>query len=321
MKNAELKKGLNLIIEGLSTIANSLDVEEPKKAEKKTEKKVEEVMNPPEEASDEAEEVEDDLTTMKYSELKKLSATMGIDAKGTREELIERVREARLNGAEEPVEEAEESAEEEDEFLTKAKEASEEYDADEIIEVLKDVGIKATKKNYIEKLAEALKADLIDLDDDEEEEEPVEEESSDEEASESEIGEYNSVFDPNGYNDPASMNKKRAKACEKLVSSVLEDIENENLSKEDIVEFLEKVCTEDELDLVEDSDDDEQVIGLYLEIKKRFIDVDGNTCDLSEPYELENETPMCCGHELKYDDKSGKYICEVCGEEYEADEE
>ena len=34
-----------------------------------------------------------------------------------------------------------------------------------------------------------------------------------------------------------------------------------------------------------------------------------------------NGVPYCCGRPLSYDEDEGKYVCEHCGGEYEADEE
>ena len=49
-----------------------------------------------------------------------------------------------------------------------------------------------------------------------------------------------------------------------------------------------------------------------------FVDEEGNIALPNEPYEI-GENNFCCGHELKYDKKSKMYICEVCGQEYEAE--
>ena len=49
-----------------------------------------------------------------------------------------------------------------------------------------------------------------------------------------------------------------------------------------------------------------------------MIDDEGNTNEPGEPYEI-NEENYCCGHALKYDKNGKVFICEVCGNKYEAE--
>ena len=49
-------------------------------------------------------------------------------------------------------------------------------------------------------------------------------------------------------------------------------------------------------------DEFEELVALYCEIRKRFVDDDGEEHEPGDPYEL-NEKNFCCGHELKYEKK------------------
>lgn len=57
----------------------------------------------------------------------------------------------------------------------------------------------------------------------------------------------------------------------------------------------------------------------YLMISANLIDDDGNVVE-EGAYTI-NDEPYCCGKPLKYDENENKFICEVCGEEYEGDDE
>ena len=306
---------------------------------------------------------EDELRKMKYNELKSLASKLGVNCKGTREEVIKRL--MALNTidpnemAEEPVEEtkskpksepkkskksskAEEEVEEpedteEDEFDVLAKEIAIDNSIEDIIASLKDVDIKATKKNAVEKLAEALREGLIEIDDDEEEvdEEDIEEldlpdleEDSDEEdeSDEDEITEeveisedsYFEQFDLDGHNNPDNMTDERAEAIKNKMVEILEAIENEELTAEDITSYIEDNASQNEIDALGDDYSDDDLIMLYMELVKKTIDNDGDIHEPSDPYEIGDEN-FCCGHELSYSKKTKRYICSICGTEYEAE--
>lgn len=327
-------KGLDLIIDGLNTIKQSVSEEVSTVVDEVTETVREEVT---EEKSNVVSLDEEKLRKMKYNEFKKYASSLGVDCKGTRDEIMARVLEVLNSPMNPPIEEEEVSEEVEeptveeeevDEYLEQAKSLAEENSVEDIIDALKDVNIKATKKNYIEKLADALRAGLLELDDEEdaEEEDDTEveeddvEEVEDENSAEYEVGEYNAEYDPEGFNDPNAMTKKRLKKCESLVKGIINDITSDKLTRDDCIDFLENFLTEEEADLIEDEEDDDQIVSMYCEIKKRFIDDDGEENEPNSPYEIDGEN-FCCGHKLKYEKKSNKYICEICGEEYEADED
>ena len=287
------------------------------------------------------------LSKMKFADLKKLARDMGISTEGTRKEIIERVAKAKVSA---PVEEAEAEVEEEtpedDEFMQTAKALTEDNTDDEIREVLVEAGVKVSKKaghdKIVELLADALRKGLIDLDEDDDEEaesdeeeveeevaepddspeedEPDEgEETEDESDEEEDINEntYSPEYDPNRFNDPTTMTAKRAKAVKKMMKQTITAIEKGDIDRDTITDFISDILTEDEFEGYSDFDDDE-LIKLYLEIKKRFVDNEGEIHEPNDPYEL-GEDNFCCGHPLKYDKKNKTYICEVCGQDYEAE--
>ena len=359
MNNAELIKGIERAIEGLELIKkclseNTEEVSETVKEEKKpTAKAKKNVMPKPVEeeeevASAESEEVtlnRAELDNMKYNEFKKLASNLGVKCTGTRDEIMERI-EALPNvtivdGEEAEDEDTEDEDEEkvvpiskgkklgkkkeeeptEDEFDVQAKEVAEETDVEDIIEALADVGVKATKKNAVEKLAQALRDGLISLDDEDEEDSEEESEAdTTEEADEEEITAdgYYEEYDPQGFNDPSTMTKARAKAVKSLIGGVIEQIESEQIGEDDILAYLEDNCTDEEKDLLGDEYTDNELIKFYIEMLKRTVDDEGETHEQSDPYELNGED-VCCGHTLSYSKKTKKYICEICGEEYEAE--
>ena len=371
MNNAEIIKGIDLTIEGLTTIKNALAVADGAVAEapKKKGKAQKEAMNPPVEEEEAVEsgsavvghfDVEQ-LKAMKYNDFKKLAASLGVKCTGTRDEIMERilaldvtiteedavVEDAVEEEAEAPTKsvksskgkklgkkEADEPAK--DEFDKQAEEIAKDTDVEDIIEALKDVNVKATKKNAVQKLAEALRNGLIELDDEEDEddadvedEEDIEEdvedeeedtEDEDEDADDEEISadSYFAEYDPKGLNNPDEMSEERAEAIEEKVDEILTAYSDGDLTDEEIASYVEENATADEIDLLGDDYDEEDILKLYIELVKRTIDNDGEEHEQGEPYEVADKD-LCCGHELKYVKKTKMYICEHCGAEYEAE--
>lgn len=367
MNNAEIIKGIDLTIEGLTTIKNALMVADGAVAEAPKSKSVvrrekaqaEEPMNPPvEETEGSAEAVVgkfdvEQLKSMKYNDFKKLAASLGVKCTGTRDEIMERIlaldvtvtaddavvsEPAEEDKAEETPaksdkparskklgkKEADEPAR--DEFDEQAEEIAKETPVEEIIEALADVEVKATKKNAVQKLAEALRTGLIELDADDEEDEEGEEadveaeDTADEAGDEDEItaDSYFPELDPKGYNNPDEMSEERAEAIEAKMDEILTAYSDGSLTDEDIASYVEDNATEAEIDLLGDDYDEEDILKLYMELIKRTIDNDGEEHEQGEPYEVADKD-VCCGHELKYSKKTKKYICEHCGTEYEAE--
>ena len=328
---------------------------EPKKTVKtaKTAKKTPAVKKSAKEDDSEEETVAEETTSaddkslaevkkMGYNDLKKYAQSIGIKAVGTRDQIIAKVEEALRNGSSSDGDgesSGEENSgkvvpigkksskgglkkkaepEEDDEIAKAVRAEAEDMDVTEIAELLHSVGIKASgkKEKLITALIGAVKDGKIDFSDEEEE-------SGDDEATETEAGdevdfhEYHEDYDPSGLNDPSTINKKRAKAISTMIDEEVEKIQSGETSEKDIKDFLNTVLTEGELeDYGIDSMDETELVFLYLEVMKSFIDDDGDIHEPSDPYTI-GDTNICCGHILAYDEESGQYICESCGETYE----
>lgn len=373
MNNAEIIKGIDLTIEGLTAIRKALsvaegavaptptaEVEAPKsKSEARREKaQKEEPMNPPVEQTEGSAEAVvgkfdvEQLNSMKYNEFKKLAASLGVKCTGTRDEIMERILALDVTVTTEGEAEVSEPADEEeevaptksdrpakgkkfakkeadeparDEFDEQAEEIAKETSVEDIIEALKDVDVKATKKNAVQKLAEALRAGLIELDDEDEEEEVEEADEEETPANDTEEDDeeitaesYFSEYDPKGYNDPNGMTEERAEAIVEKMDEVLTAYSEDELTVEDMTSYLEDNAKQEELDLLGEDFEDEDVLKLYMELIKRTIDNEGEEHEPGDPYEV-GEKDLCCGHELKYVKKTKMYVCEQCGTEYEAE--
>lgn len=369
MKKETIIEGLNLIIEGATMLRDELSgadetpVAEGGKTTKSVGKRTKAqketpVMNEPEETAEEtpatvnARFSKEDLDAMKYNDLKKLGASLGVPCTGKRDEITARILAVDVEVTAEPVEEedkgkvvpidkatkkgglkrAKKEAEEEetepeisDEAIQMAKEVSEDMTAKDIIEYLADLDIKASgkKSDVVLVLAKAIDDGKVEFEDDEEEE-SAEEPEVDEDVADDEDGEeinadtYFVDYDPEGINDPDKMTDERKEAVHNMMEEVLEKIENESIKEEDMATFCETFCTEDELEMLGDEYEFEDLVALYCEMKKRFIDNEGNEVEAEEPCEI-GEDNFCCGQKLKYEKKSKKFICEVCGAEYEAE--
>ena len=379
MKNERLIEGLNMIIEGATILRNELsgaEVSENKGAESKSVarraavQKEEPVMNAPEEKEAGA-EVEgtlsrEQLMSMKFNDLKKLGASLGVSCSGKRDEIIDRILNVSVKASVEPEESEDEgtvekgkvvpiskkkgglkkkkeepeedTAEEEEagpseESIKLAEELTEDMSAKEIIDYLAECGIKAKgkKSDVILVLAKGIEDGTVELEDDEEDtedeeeaeesvDEGEEEVSSDDEEEGEEFNEesYFPEYDEAGYNNPDSMKEERAEAVKAMMADIIEKVENDELKEEDMQTFLENVCTDEELEALGEDYEFEELVALYCEIRKRFVDDDGEEHEPNDPYEV-GDANFCCGHELKYEKNTKKFICEHCGEEYEVE--
>lgn len=342
MNNEVIIKGLTQIKEGIDVILSVMgDVEptlekksESKKSEVKTSRKSTEVEKA---KSGSSEYTAEELDGMTYNDLKKLAKTLGITAVGNRKEITAKI----LSGeVEEVVEEAEEvekkksspkrksdsakvvkksEPEEEDEIEDDTDEeevdlvelqvldATEDMEDDEIREYLEDVGIssKGKRQSLIAKLVQAVKDGKIDFDDadsDESEDEDTDTEDTEEDTDVEDITE--------------TMTKKRKKAYLEFCDETRASVEDGEITREDLIEFLNDFNgTKDKMKKVSTNDLVEQ----YLMISANLIDDDGNVVE-EGAYTI-NDEPYCCGKPLKYDEDENKFICEVCGEEYEGEDE
>lgn len=377
MMNEKLIEGLNMIIEGATAVRDELlsscnGEAKAEAGEKKTTSKSvarrekvqkEEAMNAPADEPAESGEVigevgfsREQLDAMKYNDLKKLGASLGVPCTGKRNEITDRILACKgtvttATADEEPGEEApadddgkvvpinkgkkgglKKKAKEPEipeEFIEQANEIAEEMTVEEIVEALADAGIEAKgkKSEVVMSLAKALAEGLIELDGDEDEEETAGEDTSADESTEvegedeaEEITEdsYFEEFDPDGVNDPENMTEERANAVKAMMKEAIEGVEEETLTEEDMSTFCETFCTQDEIDSLGEEYTFEELFALYCETKKRLIDNDGELHEAEDPYEI-GEDNFCCGHELKYDKKKKVYICETCGGNYEAE--
>lgn len=348
--NERIIEALEIIIEELkkdTCTCNPAPAESPVVDDKKPEPTTaEEPMNEPEEPANSEEAgayTKEQLDAMKYNELKKLGASLGVACTGKRDEITARILSVVSAGGDDTAESASEPEEEKvvqtqprrggglkkkaqstepeiaPEFVEAAKELLESNAIEDIKDALKDVGVKVKRTDNLETvLAKALADGLLETEDDEEDDKAGEDQT--EEAGDDEIefseDSYFSQYDPEGVNDPANMSKKRLKAVKAMMASIIEGVETEEITEDDISTFLETMCTEDELESLGENYTFEELVAMYCEVNKRLIDNDGDTHEASDPYELGEEN-FCCGHKLKYDRKSKKYICETCGEEYE----
>ena len=368
--NVEIIKGINMTIAGLEAIKTALEngeVEAPatektpaKKTVAKGKAQKEEPMNAPEENEGAVAVAgkfdEEQLRNMKYNDFKKFAASLGVDCKGTRDEIMARVLaldvEAEVESGDAPAEEEKTPAKKtaksdklsggkklskkqadepaRDEFDEQAEEVAKDTPVEDIISALADVDVKATKKNAVTKLAEALRKGLIELDGDDDEDESEAEEdtaeetedtaddSADDEEVEIEATSYFEQFDPDGYNNPDNMTDERREAVEAKMDEIITEYSDGSLTSDDISSYIEDNATQEEIDLLGDDYTDDDLLMLYMELNKRNIDNDGEEHEPNDPYEV-GDANFCCGHELKYEKNTKKFICEHCGEEYEVE--
>lgn len=335
MNNEVIIKGLTQIKEGIDVILSVMgDVEptlekksESKKPEVKTSKKSTEVEKA---KSGSSEYTAEELDGMTYNDLKKLAKTLGITAVGNRKEITAKILSGEVGEVVEEAEEVEKKKsspkrksdsakvvkksepEEEDEeevdlVEQQVLDATEDMEDDEIREYLEDVGIspKGKRQSLIAKLVQAVKDGKIDFDDadsDESEDEDTDTEDTEEDT------------DVEGITE--TMTKKRKKAYLEFCDETRASVEDGEITREDLIEFLNDFNgTKDKMKKVSTNDLVEQ----YLMISANLIDDDGNVVE-EGAYTI-NDEPYCCGKPLKYDEDENKFICEVCGEEYEGEDE
>ena len=337
-----IAEGINALID--LEIGNAIPVseesnqeEKPKKskvtslAEKKAEKKVEK--------EESAEEV--DVDSMDYRQLKAYASEIGVKAKGTKGQLLKAVKDFLANGGEEVEEEVEEKSakkpargvasmeakkkteeveeEEEDdseEENTTAKEVEraieeQELTDDDLRDILKDLGLstKGGHEVLVSKLADAVDAGELSLDDDEVEEEADEAEDVAEEEDVSDEEEEDAEED----DEETEITAERKQAIDDFTAETTEAFENEELSVEDMRDFIK-----DFGEKISKKASDKEVLDKYIECASMLIDDEGNTVE--EGAYMLNGVPFCCGHalEISEDETSGK--CSICGEEYEFEE-
>lgn len=284
-------------------------------------------VEPEEEVTVEEPETEEvDLGSMKLKELREYAEELGLNSKGKRAEVEERIQEFLDNQedsedeeveepeveeeSEEPEIEENEDSEEyedseeaeddkvEDETYAKVMQYVNEASDDELRETLEELGLssKGKREALIEKIYQAVKDGLFEFEEDEEPSEDVEpEEEADEETSE-DLG----------------MTEERAKAIEAMEEQVQEEFEEGKITRKEMVAYLKQVGI-----AVTKKVEDEAVVEMYTEKLALLIDDEGEFHDEGgDPYNI-NEVPYCCGAPLE--EIEGGYRCNVCGTEYEAE--
>ena len=194
----------------------------------------------------------------------------------------------------EPDPEPEEPASDEDDDLyAQVSEAVEGMETGEIIDLLTEAGVKVRKgskrQTVLSSLVKAVEDGLIDLSDDGEESD----ESSDEETS------------------------VRDEAVQKSNEDIDKQFEDGNITRDDLVEWYCEAYGEKPIKVKKMKD--EALLDAYKEASALFIDDAGETHEEGDPYEINGEA-YCCGAPLKYNEDDNSYICEQCGNEYNAEE-
>lgn len=275
-------------------------------------------VEPEEEVTVEEPETEEvDLGSMKLKELREYAEELGLNSKGKRAEVEDRIREFLENEedsedeeveepeveeeSEEPEIEENEDSEEaeddevEDETYAKVMQYVNEASDDELRETLEELGLssKGKREALVEKIYQAVKDGLFEFED----EEPSEDEEPEEETEDSE---------------DLGMTEERAKAIEAMEEQVQEEFEEGKITRKEMVAYLKQVGI-----AVTKKVEDEAVVEMYTEKLALLIDDEGEFHDEGgDPYNI-NEVPYCCGAPLE--EIEGGYRCNVCGTEYEAE--
>lgn len=257
-------------------------------------------VEPEEEVTVEEPETEEvDLGSMKLKELREYAEELGLNSKGKRAEVEDRIREFLENEDTEEDEDSEEAedSEVEDETYAKVMQYVNEASDDELRETLEelDLSSKGKREALVEKIYQAVKDGLFEFE--EEDEEPSEDVEPEEETEGSE---------------DLSMTEERAKAIEAMEEQVQEEFEEGKITRKEMVAYLKQVGI-----AVTKKVEDEAVVEMYTEKLALLIDDEGEFHDEGgDPYNI-NEVPYCCGAPLE--EIEGGYRCNVCGTEYEAE--
>lgn len=275
------------------------------------------------------EESEVDLGSMKLKELREYAEELGLNSKGKRAEVEDRIREFLENEdteededlGEEPEEEIEDEVEEtseeeteeevddtedevEDETYAKVMEYVNEASDEELRETLEELGLssKGKREALVEKIYQAVKDGLFEFE--EEDEEPSEETE--------EVEVEDTEDDSEEDNEDLGMTEARLKAIEAMEIQVQEEFEEGKITRKEMVAYLKQVGI-----AVTKKVEDEAVVEMYTEKLALLIDDEGEFHDEGgDPYTI-NEVPYCCGAPLEETEEG--YKCNVCGTEYEAE--
>lgn len=309
-----IRKGIDLVLEGVEGTPDVIPEVAVPTVSKKT------VEEAPAEAVENSLVTREQLDGMTYNDLKKFAKSKGIPAVGNREDITARLLGETPDEEPKPVKktapkEVPVDESDNDPIYAKVIEATKDMETEEIADVLADIGIsaKGKRETLIDKVVQAVKDGLLDFDDEEDEEDtdtpttapaptPVESDEDDEE------DDTNDVDNPN-------MTEARKEAIIAQDESIRKQFKKGEVTREELVEFLQAFYdTED--DLSDMSDDD--ILDTYIDAVCRLVDDEGNIVE--EGAYMLNGEPACCGRVLAYSEDTNVFICEHCGEEYEAEE-
>ena len=299
------------------------------------------------ETSDETDDIytKEALDGKKYNELKKIAKEVGVSAKGDRETLIDNI----LGASEQIEEDFDEDDEEEttledveDEDDTDEDDGEEDVEAEpiddeeslaeeiedrvsemeteEIADLLVEAGISAKGKRQalINKLIKAVQDGAIAINGEgENEEEPEDDDYEDDDYEDEDVEDEGDEEDVNDLSNP-NIKPARKKAL-KALKSMLEKKYNDGKLKAVTMKKALKAYYDESADEIDDMDNDE-LFDAYLQLKMLFIDDEGDEVEEGAPYTLNGE-PYCCGQPLQYNEEDDTFICEICGGEYESEEE
>ena len=334
---------LKMVIEGFSIL---LDIEQKAQSDpaitnkvvdmetERADKVVDEVATPADELENiNLEEYLESLKSLTYAQLKKEAVKLGVEAKGTKAQILNSIS-AYLTEDSDDDDEQEDVAEEEDTTTDSESVDDEQEDSsddeqvedteeaesstldtvlamieenglsdDDLREILADVDIstKGDHEALVDKIVSAIDDGILQFDDDEEDSDG---EDSDEEDSDDSVEEESEDDSPS----------VRDSAIEKMVSEIHEQWDNGDLDEESIVEFLEQFGDVK----IPKKAKPEALLKLYIDNVILLIDDEGNT--IEEGAYFINDEPYCCGRKLEIDD-NGEATCSVCGESYEFEDE
>ena len=329
-----VRDGIDLILEGYEkTVVSAEPIEENTEVETNVTPEVEAV---PEEktAPVKGNLTREQLEGMTYNNIKKLAKELGVSAVGNREEITARILGETVEVEPEAVvEEApakkttkktepevvEVDEKDNDPLYAQVVDAVADMSNEEIADVLADIGVSAKGKReaLIEKVVQAVRDGLLDFDDDEEEEETVEETPAPKNVAKGAPAPVDVEEDEEDLTndiDNPEMTEARRKAILAQDSSIRKQFKKGEVTRDNLVEFLQSFYDTEE-DMDDMSDDD--LLDTYIDAVCRLVDDEGDLVE-EGAYTLNGE-PACCGRVLVYSEDTNVFICEHCGEEYEAE--
>lgn len=257
----EIAKLLGGIVTNLSKIQEILERSEIKEESQKSVA----IANPTPDGGD-----SEGLTVLTHTELKQKAKELGLKTTGTKDVLLERINEhlygktmigetasteptvSQETTAQKP--DSDEPTETGESIHDIVTEMVKDLSLKDLREILEENGIESDGKRQalIAKIVTAVEEGVISLYDEEDED------------GEEEVD----------YNDPETMTEERAKAIEELEEGIRGQIEEEELTEEEMMEFVEEFG-EPSVNL-EEIEDFDQLVEIYIALASRLIDDEGN---------------------------------------------